>query len=108
MIDVNYFCKTLIEDVWQGSEQASDFEYASVLNILGLWINQGSEYTSGAEYVRVLDIARLTCQGYRVLNMPEYVWIIHEYAWLCLNMAKSSWINFVLHLLILIPYLDEP
>ena len=54
IIDVNYFRKTLIEDVGQGSEQALDFEYASILNIPGLRINQGSEYASGAEHAMVL------------------------------------------------------
>ena len=48
-----------IVDVPQGSEYASNFEDASVLNIAGFWIYQGSEYTSGSEYVRVLDIPQL-------------------------------------------------
>ena len=46
-------------DVRQGSEYASHFEYASVLNQAGFWIYQGSEYASGSEYVRVLDIPQL-------------------------------------------------
>ena len=46
-------------DVQQGSEYASNFEYASVLNIAGFWIYQGSEYGSGSEYIRVLDIPQL-------------------------------------------------
>ena len=43
----------------QGSEYASNFEYASVLNIAEFWIYQGSEYASGSEYVKVLDIPQL-------------------------------------------------
>ena len=36
--------KIFIADAWQGSEYASDFEYAaSVLNIAGFWIYQGYE-----------------------------------------------------------------
>ena len=42
-----------------------------------------------------------------VLNMPEYVCIIPGYAWLCLNVPKSVWMAFVLHLPILISYLKE-
>ena len=34
----------LHSDVWQGSEYASDFEYARVLNMVGFWIYQGCEY----------------------------------------------------------------
>ena len=60
---VNYFRKMLIVDVWQGSEYASDFEYASVLNIQGLWINQGYEY------IRVLNMLL-------VLNMSRF-WLYH-------------------------------
>ena len=52
-----------------------------------------------------------------VLNMSEF-WIYHgseyarftqgfEYAWLCLNVPKSVWMAFVLHLPIVIPYLKE-
>ena len=39
--------------------------------------------------------------------MPEYAWIIPGYAWLCLNVPKSVWTAFILHLPILIPYLKE-
>ena len=39
--------------------------------------------------------------------MPKYVWIIPEYAWLFLNVAKSIWMAFVLHLASVIPYLKE-
>ena len=43
----------------------------------------------------------------RVLNMLEYAWIIPGYDWLYLNVPKSVWIAFVLHLLIVINYLNE-
>ena len=44
-----------IVDVRQGSEYASDFEYASVLNTPGLRICRDSEYASGSKYVKVLN-----------------------------------------------------
>ena len=75
-------------------------EYTRVVNILGFsicfrfWVCQGSGYTT-VEYVRVT-------QG------SEYAWIIPGYVWLCLNLPKSVWMAFVLHLLIVIPYLREP
>ena len=35
----------------------------------------------------------LNMQGlHRVLNMPKCVWIVPEYAWLCLNMPEYAWI----------------
>ena len=98
----------IIVDVWQGSEYASDFEYASALNIPGLWICQGSEYASDSEYVRVLDTVLNMPGLHGVLNMPEYAWIIPGYAWLCLNVPKSVWMVFASHLPIVIPYLKEP
>ena len=58
---------------------AWDFEYIKVLNmalvlyISGFWICQFSECT-------------------RVLNVPEYPWIIPKYAWLCLNLCEYAWI----------------
>ena len=64
IIAVNYFCKTLHLDIWQGSE-----------------------YVSGFEYIRVLNMPRLC----RVVNMSEYVWIIPEYTWLSLNMPEHIW-----------------
>ena len=70
---------------------------------------QGYEYVSGSKYARVLNIPWL----HRVLDMSEYTWIIPDYAWLCrnmldyaricLNIAKSAWIAFVLHVPIVIP-----
>ena len=63
-----------ILDVRQGSEYASNFKYASVLNIAGFWIYQGSEYASGSGYTTIMKYIRVT-QG-------------SEYAWICLN---NSW-----------------
>ena len=40
--------------------------------------------------------------------MPEYALIIPWYAWLCLNVPKFVWMDFVLHSSIVIPYLKEP
>ena len=46
---------------------------------------------------RVLNVKGFwTCEScnmlglHRDLNMPEYVWIVPEYAWLCLNMPKYA------------------
>ena len=44
---------------------------------------------------------------HRVPNIPEYGWIIPGYAWLYLNLPRSVWMAFVLHLLIVLPYLKE-
>ena len=44
---------------------------------------------------------------HRVPNIPEYGWIIPGYAWLYLNLPRSEWMAFVLHLLIVLPYLKE-
>ena len=55
-----------------------------ILNMLKFWIYQGSEYASSSQ-----------CQGSeyaRFTQGPEYVWIIHEFARLCLNMSEYTWI----------------
>ena len=61
------FATYSIVDIWQGSEYAciSNFEYTRVLNMLGL---------------------------HRVLNMPQYAWIIVEHAWISLNLPKYMWV----------------
>ena len=79
-MNIIIFIKRFFVDVWQGYEYDSDFEYASVLNIPGLWICLGSEYASGTEYVRAMDIPWFYV---RVTQGSEYVWI-------CLN---NSWMN---------------
>ena len=60
---VDNFHKTLHRNVWQNSEYpfVSEFNYIRVLNMRGL---------------------------HRVLNLPEYAWIISKHAWICLNMPK--------------------
>ena len=60
------------------------------------WIYRGSEYVSEFEYVTVLDIP--SSKYARVAQGFEYAWIIPGYAWLCLNVYKSVWMAFVLHL----------
>ena len=67
--------------------EALGFEYARVFSIPGFWIYQTSEHVFRFEYGRFI-------QGI-------------EYAWLCLNVPKSVWMAFVLHLPIVIPYLKE-
>ena len=42
-----------------------------------------------------------------ILNILEYATIIPGYTWLCLNVPKSVWMDFLLHLSIVIPYLKE-
>ena len=79
------FTKRFIVDVWVslGFRICQSFQYTGVLNMFlnlnvsGFWTYHGSEY------------ARFT-QGFK-------------YAWLCLNVLKSVWMAFVLHLPIVIP-----
>ena len=40
--------------------------------------------------------------------MPEYAGIIPGYVSFCLNVPNSVWKAFVLHLLLVVPYLKEP
>ena len=78
------FTKRFIVDVWVslGFRICQSFQYTGVLNMFlnlnvsGFWTYHGSEY------------ARFT-QGFK-------------YAWLCLNVLKSVWMAFVLHLPIVI------
>ena len=67
--------------IHRGSEYSGILNMFLVLNMSGFWIYHGSEY------------GRFT-QGF-------------EYAWFSLNVPKSVWMTFVLHLLIAIPYLKE-
>ena len=71
-------------------------EYVSALNIPGFWIWLVFEYTKvlnmlrfctcqDSEYTRVLNIPGL----HRFLNVPEYPWIIHEYAPSCLWISQN-------------------
>ena len=54
-------------------------------------IYHGSEYASVSEY-EFLNPYQNTPELHRVLNMPEYAWIIPEYALLCLNKFEYDWI----------------
>ena len=105
--------KHFIVDVSQGSDYASDFEYeyfeyfeytgvTRVVNMPGFWIYFWFWIWHGSEHITVLNMPRLQ----RVRNMPEYVWIIPGYAWLYLNVPKSAWMAFALHLFIVIPYIS--
>ena len=92
--------------MWQGSEFASDFEYAaSVLNVAEFWIYQGPEC---AELLNMLLFWIYHSLKYvRVTPSSKYAWIISGHVWLCLNLPKFVWIAFVLHSPIVISYLKE-
>ena len=67
-------------------------QYARFLNVPGFWIYQNSEFWIcwSSKYA-----SSSQCQGSeyaRFTQGPEYVWIIHEFAWLCLNMSEYTWI----------------
>ena len=104
--------KRFIVDVWQGSEYASDFEYASVLNIPAFWTYQVCEYARVLNMLMVLNMSGFwiynSFKYVRVTESFEYAWIIPGYVWLCLNVPRSVWIAFVSYLHIVISYLKEP
>ena len=89
-----------------------------ILYMPTFWIYRGSEYTKVVNMTRVLNMLLILIisglciyhgsNNFKVLNMREYDWIIPGYAWLCLNVPKPVWMDFVLHLPIVIPYLKEP
>ena len=56
-------------DVWQCYEYSGILNVPMDKNIPQFWTYQGSEYA-------------------RVTQGSEYVWIIPEYVWLCLNIPK--------------------
>ena len=72
--------------MYQGSE------YTRILNILKFWICLWFSIYQSSEY------ARLT-------HGPECIWIISEYAGICVNVPKSARIAFALHIPIVIPCL---
>ena len=94
------FCKTLyrrcLRGLWiylrswiyQGSEYGSSSRYIRGLHIPGFWIWLWFWICQSSEYARVLNIPGLR----KLLNVPEYPWIISEYAWLSLNMPEGAWI----------------
>ena len=104
--------KPFIIDVWHRSEYALDFEYTSVLNILGFWIYQGCEYTRVLKVLLVLNMPGFWiyhCSKYtRVTQGSEYTWIFLNISWIYLIVPKFVWMAVVLHLLIVIPYLKKP
>ena len=100
--------------IYKASGYTRNLNIPWVLNIPGFgaclwfWICKGSGYT-GVLNMLVLD---------KVLDMPEYVWRISEFIWLCLNMSEYAWIcwnmreytylmTFVLHFLFVTPCLLE-
>ena len=70
----------------RGSEYASDFEHASVLNIPGFWIYQGWEYARVLNMPLVLNMSGFWIYHgsmlglHRVPNIPENARIIPGYA----------------------------
>ena len=76
-----------------------------ILNMPTFWIYGGSEHTicQGSGYTTVLNMPGL----HRVLKTLEYARIIPGYAWSCLNVPKSVWMAFLLHLLVVMPCLKE-
>ena len=86
--------------ICQSSKYTKALNKPLVLNLPNFWINQGSEYV----------------RSNRVLNMPKYAWLclaewtcmdMSEYADICVNMPKSSWMAFALYFPIVIPCLLE-
>ena len=65
------------------------------MNMLGLWICFWCWIYEGSGHATV-NMPRL----HRVLNMPKYVWTIHEYVWLCLNILNlPEWLLFYIYAL---------
>ena len=102
------FTKRFIVDVWH----RRCLNKLWILNMPELWIYRSSEYT------RVLNMFLiLNTPGFWIYHGSKYArvtkgfkcaWIIPGYTWLYLNVPKSAWMVFVLHLPIVIPYLKEP
>ena len=97
------FTKCCIVDLCQGSE------YAKVLNIPGFWNAFGSKYARVLNIPwlhRVLNISGCLNKSWICLIMPYYVricLILPEHV----NMPKSTWMAFVLHVPTVIPCLLE-
>ena len=95
------------------------FDIVYVWISLGFWICQSSEYTEVlTEYTTVLNMFLiLNVSGLWIYHVSkyarvkqgfEYARIILGFAWSCLNVPKYVWMAFVLHFLIVIPYLKKP
>ena len=99
------FTKPFIVDVWHRGWLNKPW----IFNMSGFWIYRGSEYT------RILIVISDCGSMFLILNMLgfwiyhgskyvkvtqvfEYAWIIPRYAWLYLNVSKSLWMAFALHL----------
>ena len=113
IIAVNYFYKTLHRRCLTGFWICFEFwicqhsENTGVLNMPGLFV-----YRAILNMLLILSMWGFwiyhSFKYVRVTQVCEYVWIISGYVWLCLNVPKSVWMAFVLHLLIIvIPYIKE-
>ena len=103
IIAVSYFSKRSIIDVWQGSEYVSGSEYPRAVNSPGFWICLWFWMCYSLGYTRVLNMSLIlnmlafwlyqSSEYARVTQGSEYVWIILEYAWLCLALSGYAWIS---------------
>ena len=102
------FTKRFIVDVWH----RRCLNKPCILNMLEFWIYHGSKYTKVLNMFVILNMLEFWIHHgskyARVTQGFEYAWIISRHAWLGLNMSKSVWMFFLLHLPTVIPYLKEP
>ena len=71
---------------------------------LWFWICEGFEYTRVTQGFECLNMPE------KFLDMPNYAWkckYMRDYITICLNMSKSDWMAFVLHVPIAIPCFNE-
>ena len=128
------FTERFIVDAWHRRclNKPWALNMPEVLNIPGFWTCQGSGYTVALNTARIKQLWALNMPEFSIHRGPEYTrvpnmflvlnmsgfWTYHcseyaritqgfEYAWSCLNVPKSVWMAFVLHLPIVIPYLKE-
>ena len=77
-----------------------------ILNMPAFWLYQGCEYAKVVNMLLVLNISRLW-----IYHGSKYARVTQgsEYAWTCPNNSRiiPVWMDFVLHLPIVIPYLRE-
>ena len=63
-------------NLWKKLQQLTIFAACSIVDV---W--QGSEYAWASDF-----------EYTRVLNLPQYAWIIFEHPWICPNMPKYVWV----------------
>ena len=89
---INYFRKTLycegLTGFWicLGFWKCQRSEFTKVMNITRFWICFWLWTCQSSGYTTALNMPGL----HRVLNIPEYVWIIPGYAWMCLNQLSKA------------------